>query len=156
MVTVSWTLSSTAMDIPIDDFPLNYSQNIRAYLPNTALEQQSKLFYKHYFSNDEQGLSPWSKCTVTLILPEVKHSALEELEAFDNTNQPVEKRHYAENFQEKDPEWIRTIEKNIDLTAMDQSSFNLHIYCLSQQERNLNSFILMKYPLFLVSIFYKL
>ncbi|MDP3561998.1 MAG: NlpC/P60 family N-terminal domain-containing protein [Legionellaceae bacterium] len=104
----------SAMEVPIYDFPVTYSQNANDYLSpdgedynKTLLSPeyqnlQLKQFYNHYYSSDAQGLSPWSGQMVTSALPLMKKVESEILEDFNNQNKPNEDKHYAENFKEHD------------------------------------------------------
>ncbi|MBP9774742.1 MAG: SH3 domain-containing protein [Legionellaceae bacterium] len=130
-----WSLDLLAMDVPIYDYPLNYSQTVSDYLPSNASDystpmltpeyqkQQLKDFYNHYFSSTPQGLSPWSEQMVAAILPFIRQFELTILEAFNNQNKPFDKRHYAENFQQKNIEWINSIQQNINLDTIDTHGF---------------------------------
>lgn len=126
-----------AMEVPIYDFPITaYSQNANDYLSpdgkdyNKALlspeyqNVQLKQFYNHYYSSDDQGLSPWSRQMVMSALPLMKKVELEILENFNNQNKSNEDKHYAENFKEHDQIWWDRIRDNMDLYALASSEFN--------------------------------
>lgn len=124
-----------AMDVPVYDFPLSYSQQANDYLPSnsvdytrnlvTSVYQQSQLalFYNHYYSDDPKGLSPWSQNMVTAVLPLAKTIQTQILEDFNNAQQPVDNKHYAENFKEKKSAWWETISNNIDLSAIGNVAY---------------------------------
>ena len=124
-----------AMEVPIYDFPVTYSQNANDYLspdgedynkPLLSPEYQNlqlKQFYNHYYSSDAQGLSPWSGQMVTSTLPFMKKVELEILEDFNNQNKPNEDKHYAANFKEHDQAWWSKIKDNMDLYALASSEF---------------------------------
>ena len=124
-----------AMEVPIYDFPVTYSQNANDYLSpdgedynKTLLSPeyqnlQLKQFYNHYYSSDAQGLSPWSGQMVTSALPLMKKVESEILEDFNNQNKPNEDKHYAENFKEHDQTWLSRIRNNMDLYALASSEF---------------------------------
>ena len=123
------------MEVPIYDFPVTYSQNANDYLSPDAEDYnktllspeyqnlQLKQFYNHYYSNDAQGLSPWSRQMVTSALPLMKKVAPEILEDFNNQNKSNEDKHYAENFKEHDQTWWSRIRDNMDLSALASSEF---------------------------------
>jgi cell wall-associated NlpC family hydrolase len=124
-----------AMEVPIYDFPITYSQNANDYLaPDTENYNKSlldptyqnlqlKQFYNHYYSSDAQGLSPWSEQMVTASLPWMKKIEPEILETFNNQNKSSEEKHYAENFKEHDQAWLNKIQENMDLSALASSEF---------------------------------
>ncbi len=130
-----WSLDLLAMDVPIYNYPLNYSQTISDYLSSNAPDysspmltpdyqkQRLKDFYNHYFASTPQGLSPWSERMVATVLPYMRQFELTILEEFNNQNKPFDKRHYAENFQEKTPEWIYSMQQNINLDTIDMKFF---------------------------------
>lgn len=123
------------MEVPINDFPVTYSQNANNYLSpdeedyNKPLlshayqNLQLKQFYNHYYSSDAQGLSPWSEQMVTSVLALMKKVELEILEDFNNQNKANEAKHYAENFKEHDQAWWNKIRDNMDLYALASSEF---------------------------------
>lgn len=125
----------SAMEVPIYDFPVTYSQNANDYLSpdgedynKTLLSPeyqnlQLKQFYNHYYSSDAQGLSPWSGQMVTSALPLMKKVESKILEDFNNQNKPNEDKHYAENFKEHDQTWLSKIRDNMDLYAIASSEF---------------------------------
>ena len=124
-----------AMEVPIYDFPITYSQNANDYLSSDAEDynktllspeyqnEQLKQFYNHYYSSDAEGLSPWSSQMVTSALPVMKTIEPEILEDFNNQNKPNEDKHYAENFKEHDQAWWQRIRDNMDLYALASSEF---------------------------------
>ena len=127
----------SAMEVPIDDFPITaYSQDANDYLPaddenytKTLLNPeyqnlQLKQFYNHYYSSDAQGLSPWSEQIITFVLPLMKKIEPEILEDFNNQNKLLKDKHYAENFKEHDHIWWNRIKENMDLDALTSSAFN--------------------------------
>src|SRR5262245_32138482 len=116
------SLSVSAMEVPIDDFPLgSYSQNINDFLPphtsdykppllrEAYQKRQLQRFYDHYYGN----LSPWSEDLVRSILPMVKKIELETLESFNNQNKVPLERHYSENFKEQSQSWWSKIKQNM-------------------------------------------
>lgn len=115
-----------AMEVPIYDFPISFSQQAKDYLspdeqPILSPDYQTrqlKQFYNHYFSTDEQGLSPWSEQMVRSALPLVQKLEPELLAGFNNQNKALEDKHYAENFKEQDERWWNTIKENMDLPAI--------------------------------------
>ncbi|MDR3442048.1 MAG: SH3 domain-containing protein [Legionella sp.] len=125
----------SAMEVPIYDFPVTYSQNANDYLSpegedysKTLLSPeyqnlQLKQFYNHYYSSDAQGLSPWSRQMVASALPLMKIVAPEILEDFNNQNKSNENKHYAENFKEHDQTWWSRIRDNMDLSVLASSEF---------------------------------
>ena len=125
----------SAMEIPIYDFPVTYSQNANDYLSpdeedynKTLLSPkyqglQLKQFYNHYYSSDAQGLSPWSAQMITSALPLMKKVEPEILEDFNNQNKSNQDKHYAENFKEQDQTWWEKIRDNMDLYALASSEF---------------------------------
>jgi len=135
-VFFTYFVSCFAMDVPIYNFPIGYSQNANDYFsPNSEnydknllspeyQNAQLKLFYKHYYSSDAQGLSPWSAGLVTTVLPLVKTAEQEMLEEFNNQNKPNEKIHYAENFKAHSQTWWRKIKNNMDLMTIASSQYS--------------------------------
>ena len=131
-----YNIACPAMEVPIDDFPITYSQNANDYLsPNhkdynkTLLSPeyqnlQLKQFYTHYYSSDVQGLSPWSGPMVLSALPLMKKVQSQLLEDFNNQNKAHDEKHYAENFKEHDQHWLSKIRDNMDLYALASSQFN--------------------------------
>lgn len=124
-----------AMDLPIDDFPVTYSQNANDYLsPNDknynknllSAEYQNaqlKQFYNHYYASDAQGLSPWSRHMVTAVLPLIEKVQFETLDDFNNQNKSDEDKHYAENFKAHDQIWLSKLSDNMDLSVLASSEF---------------------------------
>ncbi|CEG55574.1 SH3 domain-containing protein [Legionella fallonii] len=124
-----------AMEVPIYDFPIIYSQNANDYLSPDGEDYnknllgpeyqnlQLKQFYNHYYSTDAQGLSPWSAQMVTSALPLMKKIEIEILEDFNNQKKSNEDKHYAENFKEHDQTWWSRIRDNMDLYALASSEF---------------------------------
>lgn len=124
-----------AMEVPIDDFPVTYSQNANDYVSPDSKDYnktllspeyqnlQLKQFYNHYYSSDAQGLSPWSGQMVMSALPLMKKVEPEILEDFNNQNKPNEEKHYAENFKEHDQNWWNRIRDNMNLSALASSEF---------------------------------
>ena len=124
-----------AMEVPIYDFPVTYSQNANDYLSPDGEDYnknllspeyqnlQLKQFYNHYYSSDAQGLSPWSGQMVTAALALMKKVESEILEDFNNQNKANEDKHYAENFKEHDQTWLSRLRDNMDLYALASSEF---------------------------------
>ena len=128
-------LACFAMEVPIYDFPVTYSQNANDYLSPDGEEYNKPIlsvkyqnlqlnqFYNHYYSSDAQGLSPWSRQMVTSALPFIKKIEPEILEDFNNQNKPNEDKHYAENFKEHDQAWLSQIRDNMDLYTLVSNEF---------------------------------
>jgi len=128
-------LACFAMEVPIYDFPVTYSQNANDYLSPDGEEYNKPIlsvkyqnlqlnqFYNHYYSSDAQGLSPWSRKMVTSALPFIKKIEPEILEDFNNQNKPNEDKHYAENFKEHDQAWLSQIRDNMDLYTLVSNEF---------------------------------
>lgn len=132
----SYFAACFAMEVPIYDFPITaYSQNANDYLSPEEVDynkpvlnpdyqkKQLKQFYNHYYSSDNQGLSPWSEHMVGAILPMMKKIEPEILDGFSNQNKLDEGKHYAENFKEHDQTWWNKIRENMDLHALASSEF---------------------------------
>lgn len=125
-----------AIEVPIYDFPVTYSQNANDYLSpdgenyaksllSTEYQNlQLQQFYTHYYSSDAQGLSPWSSQMITAALPLIYKIESEILDDFNNQNKSNEEKHYAENFKEHDQTWWNKIKDNMDLNAIAASEFN--------------------------------
>ncbi|MCR9191952.1 MAG: SH3 domain-containing protein [Gammaproteobacteria bacterium] len=127
---------SEAMEVPVYDFPISaYSQNVSDYLlvdgddisknllSSDYQHAQLKQFYNHYYSTDEQGLSPWSKKMVQSVLPWVKKNEPETLDSFNNQDKSDIGRHYAENFKEHDQVWWYKLQENMDFPALNTSEY---------------------------------
>ncbi|QMT60260.1 SH3 domain-containing protein [Legionella sp. PC997] len=129
--------ASFATEVPIYDFSLkSYSQDIHDYFPSDSEDNEVPLlkpeyqeiqlhqFYNHYYSDNSEGLSPWSERMVSSIIPVVKKIELELLTEFDNQNKSEEERHYAENFKEHDERWLNRIKNNMNFPAIEILAFN--------------------------------
>jgi hypothetical protein len=127
---------SYAMEVPMDDFPINaYSQNANDYLSTDSEDYNKALlsseyqniqvnqFYNHYYNSDTQGLSPWNKLLVVKVLPLAKKYEPEVLDSFNNQNQSFEHKHYGENFKEHDLIWWNKIKANMDLYTLASNEF---------------------------------
>lgn len=127
--------SCLAIEVPIYDFPLIYSQNTNDYLSPDAenydksllsfeyQQLQLKQFYNHYYSSNSQGLSPWSAEMVATVLPFTQKIESEILEDFNNQNKVTADKHYGGNFKEHDFIWWNKIKDNMDLNALTSSEF---------------------------------
>lgn len=124
------------MDVPIYDFPIDaYSQKISDYfsqdnedysknlLTPAYQASQQKNFYNHYYSSDEQGLSPWNESMIEAILPFIKKIEPETLDNFNNQNKSFSEKHFAENFKEHDIRWFRSIKEKMDLSTLNAITY---------------------------------
>lgn len=125
-----------AMEVPIEDFPLeNYSQSTQQHLfvderdytkpLLTAAYQQKQLqqFYNHYYSTDKNALSPWSEALVASIIPLTHAIELEVLNQYNNQNKTAKEYHYAENFKVHSLQWWEHIQKNMQLSVLENTQF---------------------------------
>lgn len=120
-------------------FPLNqYSQTISTWIdPNAEnynsllitteiQEKRQQLFLDHTYGE----LSPWSENGVNLVLQKPAPDDLKTMEKnviqlFSNTkNTPAENIGYGENFRPYDESWIQSLTSNIDLSQLDNLTYN--------------------------------
>ncbi|KTD22155.1 SH3 domain of the SH3b1 type [Legionella lansingensis] len=136
-VLFGFVTESHAIEVPIYDFSIKaYNQDINTYLPKESDDYNKRLikpeyqaaqlqqFFNHYYSSDNQGLSPWSEQLVQNLLPTVKKIELAIIDDFDNQKQDPINYHYAENFKEHDEIWLNKIINNMNLGELNSTAFN--------------------------------
>lgn len=125
------TSQAIALEIPISIFPLDkFEQNVDVWLnPNDPnyrkplVENQYQLermkeFYKHYFSSEADGLSPWNKILVQQVLDQSNDLHIIQTRIVkDFSNQDKDAKHigYGENYKPYPESWIKTIADNMAL-----------------------------------------
>lgn len=137
LIIILCCIESYAMEVPIYDFSLApYSQAISDYLAPSDTDyttplltadyqkNQVKQFYNHYYSSDENALSPWSQSLVNSVLPSLQNTEETILNDFSNQNKPAKAIHYGENFKPHDEAWLEKIKQNIPLEALGTIVFN--------------------------------
>jgi cell wall-associated NlpC family hydrolase len=137
MCVIIYAVRGMTMDVPIDDFSIAaYSQDANDYvLPtsdnysisllssnyqNTQLEQ----FYNHYYSSNDNGLSPWSQPFITAVIPLLETIESKLLDNFNNQNNAYENKHYAENFKEQNQGWWCKLREKMNFPSLSSSRFN--------------------------------
>ncbi len=126
-----------AIEVPVDHFSIaSYTQNVNDYLNANNEDsrknllsidyqhQQLSQLYNHYYSTDSWGLSPWSEQMVKAVLPLMKKVEPEVLAEFNNQDKSEERKHFGENFKEHDIVWWNKIKDNMDLGALNSSTFH--------------------------------
>ena len=118
------------VDVPINLFPIEkYNQDVDHWLPPDAPDyktpllskeyQQQRLadLYRHLYSTEADGLSPWSATFVATYLksdPSVLAVQQQAISNFGPQEDP-NKMGYGENFHPYLPTWIQTISTNMNL-----------------------------------------
>lgn len=144
LLSLVFPFTSIAMDLPVEDFPLDqYPQKISIYfnsddtsydkplLHSSYQNDQLKEFYRHYYASTANGLSPWNPHLIKSTLPYIKEQMPKILETFNNEKVSLKDKHYGENFKRKNRLWWKTITTNVNLQAVDAATFNIHNRAIS-------------------------
>jgi hypothetical protein len=131
------SLPVLCVDAPVSLFSLKkYDQNIETWFNpkdpayNEILVEQkyqkerAQEFYKRLYSTNINGTSPWSPAYITYLFQEPRSLAeMQEilLSRFNNEKQEIAYVGYGENFRPCSQEWLRKIEKNINLKNFQMS-----------------------------------
>ncbi len=122
--------SIQSVNMPINLFPIeNYNQDVNHWLPSDAPDykthlvseeyqrQRLKDLYRHVYSTEQDGLSPWSETYVNAYLSRdpsilaVQQQAISDFGPQTDSN----KVGYGENFRPYVPTWIQAISDNMNL-----------------------------------------
>lgn len=126
----------SAMNMPLEDFSIRaYPQALSDYLPpdapnyNTPLlsesyqKKQLERFFNHYYSSENDGLSPWSETFVKTIIPIVRVKQYENLASYKNAKLPENKRHYGENYKPHDEAWWNNFQQKVNFSALNSMGY---------------------------------
>tara|TARA_Y100001968_G_C19449534_1_gene767585 strand:+ start:4255 stop:5748 length:1494 start_codon:yes stop_codon:yes gene_type:complete len=134
-IMLSITSVCMAIEVPWQDFPITFSQQVDDYIPPMQADyiknkltkayqiSQMQAFYRHYYESHEHGLSPWSAQFVEDFLPMVKQHECEVITRFDNRLQNKEHQHYALNFKLHEVNWWQALEYNMALNNVSSAIF---------------------------------